>query len=108
DTGQSAVERNLLTAFFLDLDDQIDIAFLLVRADLDIAVLIDWIKILRLIKPDERDLKIILIVYITLIQQKLTPHHLVACKRISCKLEPAQSKLFALVYRDRDIDDSLV
>src|SRR5262249_29446211 len=74
----------------------------------DVLIFIDWVEILRLIKPGNRDLEIILVVDIALVQQKLATHHAVARKSVSGKFQAAKGKLLALLYRYFDVDDAFI
>jgi hypothetical protein len=107
-TAGRAVERDLLASFLANLDGQVNVTLLFVRAGLDVLIFVDRVKVLRLVYTRDRDLKPVLVIDVAFVQQEFEAKDAVALKCVASKLQPAKSELFALVDVDADVDDALV
>ena len=67
DARDTAVHRDLLTAFLLDLDDQVNVRIRFVSSRFDILVLIDRIEVLRLVDAHQREFEEILVIYVAFV-----------------------------------------
>ena len=87
---------------------QVNGGLFFISPEISVFVLVNGFEVTKLIKLDDRVFPGGLVIDVTFIQQHLTAQDVVACKRVTDKLQAAQRKLLAFLDGDHEVDNAFV
>src|SRR5579885_620146 len=105
--AHTSLQTDRLLALFLELQSQIDGAFLGVALDFDGLVRFDLLEVIELVQAQNADFPGALVEELTFVDEQFTPNDLVARGGVAGELDASHVILLLFVEAQREVDDLL-
>src|SRR5258708_3012196 len=106
-SADAAVQPDRVLALLLQLQQEIDRSLIGILTALRVLLRLQRLEVVQLVQTQNRKLPQLVVVDLSLFQQKLSPNHLVARNRITRKLNPRDIERLALIDVDIEVDQLL-